>query len=215
MGLIFVEYPVRSAQEKRAFKNMCIEGLLGLKGAEDLEGLKMSGEFDESDINDEEIWDAEEVLKDLEGLQGLQRVKELEKLKMCGMYYSLLKEFEPLTQADKALISGYNKRLTAFYELHCYVVQDISEEQQISYIIGHSGGVEFSVTNGMSSAELQAYAVQALSALKEGRYKKKDGQSYLYESFRQDVKKGVEENLKRGWVNKTGDLRGYSIAARA
>lgn len=116
-----------------------------------------------------------------------------------------------LTEAEETLISEYRKSLDVFKKTHHYVVEDASEAQQLSYIFRHRGGVVFPGTDGLSIAQLDAYTHQALSALRAGSYKRGDGLSYSYESFKNDVRGEFKAELKEGWVKKTDDLSGYSV----
>ncbi|MGL5999792.1 MAG: hypothetical protein ACRC1I_25350 [Pseudomonas proteolytica] len=126
----------------------------------------------------------------------------------------LLSKPVSLTEAEQTLISGCNQRNKVFKETHHYVLEDASETQQLSYILGHRGGVVFPGTEGMSTAQLDDYARQTLSALRNGSYRRRDGLPYSYESFKNDVRGEFKAELKEGWVKKTDDSSGYSVIDR-
>ncbi|VVM37393.1 hypothetical protein PS664_00094 [Pseudomonas fluorescens] len=148
-------------------------------------------------------------------MMGLIFVKEPEKTEEEQVAVSKsqpwLSSSQPLTVAEEALVSGYEKRRAEFYETHHYVLEDVSESQQLFYIFRHRGGVVFHGTNGLTTAQLEAYAVQTLSTLKNGDYKRKDGVSYSYADFKNDVRNELKSELKKGWVKKTDNLSGYIV----
>lgn len=102
--------------------------------------------------------------------------------------------------ADQLKIDEYPMKLAEFKRAHHWFVEYLTDDHMLSYIEGHRGGVVFPWPSGLTSGGDASHAAQVLSQLKTGTYKRKDGLSYSYEAFSNDVNVHFKDKLRRGWL---------------
>lgn len=135
---------------------------------------------------------------------ALERRKHLESIK--GTVWEKYPPFEggisnkPLTPEETKLLQQYDEEQAEFDSRHYYFEESPTDDQRITYIIGHRGGDEFPGFKGSVSYEELASGV--LSQLRAGTYKRGSGAAYSLAEFENNVRKAYEKELKFGWLRK-------------
>ena len=156
-----------------------------------------------------------------EELAALDKASDIKAQTKNANFFKELEEHNPgmeippvdsLTPQQQAAIDKYNKKMQLFKSTHHYIVEEVPEDQQVSFILRHRGGVVFPWIRGGTSAQETEQARQKLSEIKAGTYRKgvdrdghveSGGELYSFESFIRDVIQELEVKPEEGWVRKS------------